>query len=116
MKFKSAIARSTLYFFLILVAAARAFGQPDSLAEPVTPPLDQGSPVHCVAYSPDGNLVAAGAEDGARLWQVATGKQLGPTLRHAGHVQGIAFSPDGKLVLTGSEDKTARLWNAQTGE
>ena len=28
----------------------------------------------------------------------------------------MAFSPDGKTVLTGSQDKTARLWDAATGE
>src|SRR4051812_43809977 len=105
MKFQSAKAKSISYFLLVFLTATRAFGDQDSPGEPMTPPLDQGSPVHCVAYSPDGKLIAAGAEDGARLWQVATGKQIGPTLRHAGHVQGIAFSPDGKLVLTGSEDK-----------
>ena len=28
----------------------------------------------------------------------------------------VAFSPDGKTVLTGSCDKTARLWDAATGQ
>ena len=28
----------------------------------------------------------------------------------------MAFSPDGKTVLTGSDDKTARLWDASTGQ
>ena len=28
----------------------------------------------------------------------------------------MAFSPDGKQVLTGSSDRTARLWDAQTGQ
>ena len=28
----------------------------------------------------------------------------------------VAFSPDGKLALTGHKDKTARLWDAMTGE
>jgi WD40 repeat protein len=43
-----------------------------------------------------------------------------PTLkavaRHDGRVNTMVFSPDGKKVLTASDDKTARLWDAATGE
>ena len=28
----------------------------------------------------------------------------------------MAFSPDGKTILTGCKDKTARLWDAATGQ
>src|SRR5262249_16734037 len=47
----------------------------------------------------------------ARLWDVATGKPLGPPLRHAEKIQAVAFSPDGATVLTGSQDGYIRRWN-----
>src|SRR5262249_1522891 len=38
------------------------------------------------------------------------------TLPHKGGVQAVAYSPDGRIVLTGSMDRTARLWDAATGQ
>ena len=39
-----------------------------------------------------------------------------PPMTHQDMVQAVAFSPDGKTLLTGSDDKTARLWDATTGQ
>ncbi len=61
--------------------------------------------------SPDGKaLLTASADGTARLWDVATGKSLGPPLIHRGPVAAAAFSADGRVALTGSYDNTARLW------
>jgi WD40 repeat protein/tRNA A-37 threonylcarbamoyl transferase component Bud32 len=82
--------------------------------------LDQQLPhqgwVETVAISADGRIALTGSNDGtARLWEVATGRSLGPPLAHRDAVRAVAFSPDGRTALTGSYDHTARLWDVATG-
>jgi eukaryotic-like serine/threonine-protein kinase len=73
--------------------------------------------VGSVCFSPDGETVLTGSEDGtARLWDTQTGRTLAVLTGHANEITSACFSPDGKTVLTGSHDRTARLWNAQTGQ
>ncbi len=63
--------------------------------------------------SPDGRtLLTGGGDDAARLWEVSTGRPLGPPLWHqSGAVRIAKFSADGQTVLTGGDDRTARLWD-----
>ena len=42
--------------------------------------------------------------------------RLKAVLSHEGPVDAAAFSPDGKIVVTGGDDRTARLWDAATGQ
>ena len=69
--------------------------------------------VFSVAFSPDGNILASGNNDGTvRLWDVATHHQIGnPLVGHIGPVHSVAFSPDGKTLASGSSDQTVRFWN-----
>jgi WD40 repeat protein len=68
-----------------------------------------------VEFSPDGKLLlSAGGDDGAKLWDAATGAEK-RTLKHY-YIPCARFSPDGRWVITGSYDGTTRLWNTATGE
>jgi WD40 repeat protein len=69
-----------------------------------------------VAFSPDGRSLVTSSFDGsARLWDVATGKEVRRFLGHQGEAFGAAFSPDGRYVATSGADGTARLWEVATG-
>jgi WD40 repeat protein len=52
--------------------------------------------IHSVAYSPDGEFIVTGSEDGtARVWRAATGQAV-EQIRFG--AWGVAFSPDGRFV------------------
>ncbi len=74
------------------------------------------SAVNCVAFSPDGKVLASGSDDQTiKLWDVQTGRTLQTLMGHSGNVFSVAFSPDGKVLASGSGDRTIKLWDVQTG-
>jgi WD40 repeat protein len=58
--------------------------------------------------------VTAGSDKAARVWEVATGRQIMPDLEHSDTALTGRFSPDGRWILTTCMDKTVRLWDATT--
>jgi WD40 repeat protein len=65
-----------------------------------------------VAVSPDGDLLAGTAEDGARAWRADGTRPPTVLAGYDGAMWGIAFSPDGRLIAGGASDGTVRLWDA----
>jgi WD40 repeat protein len=97
----------------------------EPLGEPLGDPLPHRGPLKALAFSPDGRrLLTSGIVLGpgpdellgeARLWDVDTGRPLGPALEQAKPVWSVAFSPDGRTFVTGCEDGSVGFWVTATG-
>jgi WD40 repeat protein len=68
--------------------------------------------VSTVAFSPDGQTLAAGDDNVVQLWNVASHQQTGQLTVTDGP-DGMAFSPDGRILATGSV-LGEQLWDVAT--
>ena len=70
---------------------------------PLSGPLaDITGNIYELNLSPDGRSILTGMWDrhNTRLWDAATGKQIGPAVQHGEAVQLAAFTPDGKRMVS----------------
>lgn len=97
---------------------------PADVAAPVRAPVDYShlkkldlsldgieDELFSIAFSRDGQWLAAGSNRTALLWNL---QQPGParaTRRHGSYVYSVAFSRDGTRLATGGEDGYVRVWS-----
>jgi len=67
-----------------------------------------------VAYSPDGRIVATGADD-IVLWEAATQTKF-THLKHTSVVWGLAFSPNGRWLVSTHGDGAILVWDVAERE
>jgi WD40 repeat protein len=76
--------------------------------------LDDAYTLTALALSPDAKAVASAAgytDYPIRLWDVASGQEIGPLEGHRACIFSMVFWPDGKTLAAASADQTIRLWD-----
>ncbi len=78
-------------------------------------------PLHTVAYSPDGSVIAGGGieDNHVTLWDAASGRVLGAPIEtnppELGGAHSITFSPDSKRIAVPGAPGTVGIWDVSTG-
>lgn len=75
-----------------------------------------GPIVGAVLSRDESRILSWSVDNTARLWDAASGRQIGPALLHDGPVVGAIFSRDETRILSWSTDGKARLWDSATGK
>ncbi|HEV3193112.1 MAG TPA: hypothetical protein VGY54_21540, partial [Polyangiaceae bacterium] len=94
---------ATLQSLSKAMRAGRLYTRQWQLDRPVSGTLLTKDETRILSWSYDNTL---------RLWDVATGQQIGPAMKHDGVVIGAVLTKDETRILSWSDDRTLRLWDA----
>jgi len=71
----------------------------------------------CAAWSPDGERLAVGYEDGSiRIWNLALQEEHLSWAWHSDRITCLSWSPDGQAVASVGDDLALGVWEATSGE
>jgi WD40 repeat protein len=71
--------------------------------------------VNSLAFSPDGQAIAAACGDGTvKVWDSKTGKVVQRLDAHPGAVFSVAFHPEGKHLASAGADQQVKVWDLTT--
>ena len=78
-------------------------------------PAGIGAQVVQASFNYHGTRIVTASGGAAKVWDTKNGVNL-LILPHNNLVMSASFSPDGKRIVTGSLDRTAKVWDAESGD
>jgi eukaryotic-like serine/threonine-protein kinase len=68
-----------------------------------------------LTFSPDGQLLAAVGNQGVKVWETTSGRELFTLAGHTERVRRVAFRPDGRRLASAGQDGKVKVWDPTTG-
>ncbi len=91
-----------------------------NLASPVpiaSYPLVTGDEGNAVTYSPDGQFLIAGSDEGViHQWNLIEGRLVRTLTSESKIVHSMSFSPDGRWLATAGDSGRVQIWDWEAGE
>ncbi len=77
--------------------------------------LAHGARILQATFSPDGKLVGTAGDDGAAVWDTATGRAITRVARGS-QAWTIDFTADSARIVTSSDNGSTEVWDARSGD
>lgn len=74
------------------------------------------TPINCVTFHPEGQLVAVGSWDASvKIWDTFNQKRLKVLKGHRSSVQACAYAPSGRHIVSAALDGEVKVWSTKSG-
>lgn len=115
-----------LYQVSMVLLPSRLLGQVEGDALPSDATLKAQANIRAIAFSPDGNHLLAGGQDGMlSIWDLrrppSTGDTTAPpnprvlsTRKHEKPLNFVGYARQGETILSAGDDRSVTLWDANT--